>query len=151
MTPVAGLIVVGPGIEVKTIEGDALHANSYGWNLGADIAVEAVLVHPEISGGIAEPYKSWRQVHRTGIHLRRLEKRTSRFAHDRPRGRGEHGRGGLGQGAVHSNGRQGCCGIAFTQRRELLLEATRGLSKETSRASQSTMSDRSQPTFRPRY
>ena len=58
MTPVAGLIVVGPSIEVKTVEGDALHANSYGWNSGADIAVEAVLVHPEILGRIAEAYKS---------------------------------------------------------------------------------------------
>jgi hypothetical protein len=150
MTPVAGLILVGPGIEVKTVEGDALHANSYRLNSRTDIAVEPVLVHPEILGRIAEAYES-RQVHGTGRHLCRSGKRMSWFVHLLPRGRLEHGRCGLEHGALHSKGRQGCCGVPFAQRRELLLEGTRGFKKETSRVSQSTMSDRNQPTFRPRY
>lgn len=150
MTPVAGLILVGPGIEVKTIEGDALHANSYRWNSGTDIAVEAVLVHPEILGRIAKAYKSG-QVRGAGRHLCRTEKRTSCFVHLLPRGRVKHGLCGLEHCVVHSKGRHGCRGLPFAQRRELLLEGTRGLKKETSQVSQSTMSDRSQPTFRPRY
>jgi len=150
MTPVAGLILVGPGIEVKTVEGHALHANSYRWNSGTDIAVEAVLVHPEIIGRIAKSYKS-RQVCGAGRSLCRSDNRMSCFVHLLSRRRVEHGRCGLEQGTLHSKGRQGCCGGPFAQRRELLLDGTRGLKEEISRVSQSTMSDRSQPTFRPRY
>jgi hypothetical protein len=54
MTPVAGLIVVRPGIEVNTVEGDALHADPDGGNSGPYVAVESVLVHPEIRGRVPQ-------------------------------------------------------------------------------------------------
>jgi hypothetical protein len=46
--PVAALIVVGPGIEVKPVECDSLRTD---WDLGksrTNVAVEAILVHAEI-------------------------------------------------------------------------------------------------------
>jgi hypothetical protein len=46
--PVAALIVVGPGIEVKPVESDALRAD---WNHGQErtnLAIESILVHSEI-------------------------------------------------------------------------------------------------------
>jgi hypothetical protein len=46
--PVAALIVVGPGIEVKPVKSDPLRSN---WNHGkqrSDLAIEAILVHSEI-------------------------------------------------------------------------------------------------------
>jgi len=46
--PVAALIVVGPGIEVKAVESDALRAD---WDHGKQrthVPIEAILVHSEI-------------------------------------------------------------------------------------------------------
>jgi hypothetical protein len=46
--PVAALIVVGPGIEVKAVKSDPLRPN---WNHGkqrTNLAIEAILVHSEI-------------------------------------------------------------------------------------------------------
>jgi hypothetical protein len=56
--PVAALIVVGPGVEVKPVESDSLRAN---WNLGkarANLAIEAIFVHAEIGRGVAQPDKA---------------------------------------------------------------------------------------------
>ena len=53
--PVAAFIVDGPGIEVKTVESDSLCADR---NLGkkrTNLAVEAILVHAEIGGRVAQP------------------------------------------------------------------------------------------------
>jgi hypothetical protein len=52
--PVAALIVVGPGIEVKPVEGDSLRAD---WNCGEErtnVAIEAILVHAEIGWCVAQ-------------------------------------------------------------------------------------------------
>ena len=56
--PVAALIVVGPGIEVKPVKGDALGAD---WDHGkqrSDLAIEAILVHSEIRRGVAQADKT---------------------------------------------------------------------------------------------
>jgi hypothetical protein len=53
--PVAALIVVGPGIEVKTVESDSLRID---WNCRegwTNLAIEAILVHAEIQRGVAQP------------------------------------------------------------------------------------------------
>ena len=52
--PVAALIVVGPGIEVKTVESDSLRADwdcRQGWT---NVAIEAIFVHAEIGGRVAQ-------------------------------------------------------------------------------------------------
>jgi hypothetical protein len=56
--PVAALIVVGPGIEVKPVEGDPVRAD---WNHGkqrTNLAIEAILVHSEIRRRIAQADKT---------------------------------------------------------------------------------------------
>jgi len=54
MAPVAALIVVRPCIEVNAVEGDALDADAQGENARAHFTVEAVLVHAEIGGRVAQ-------------------------------------------------------------------------------------------------
>ena len=56
--PVATLILVRPGIEVKPVKGDALGADRDGENKRANFAIEAVLVHAEVGRGIAQPNKA---------------------------------------------------------------------------------------------
>jgi len=56
--PVAALIVVGPSVEVKAVKSDALRAD---WNHGKQrthLAIEAILVHSEISGCVAQADKT---------------------------------------------------------------------------------------------
>ena len=53
--PVAALIVVGPGIEVKTVESDSLRSD---WNCRegwTNVAIEAIVVQSEIGGRVAQP------------------------------------------------------------------------------------------------
>jgi hypothetical protein len=55
--PVAALIVVGPGVEVKAVKSDPLRAD---WNHGQErtnLAIEAILVHSEIRLGVAQADK----------------------------------------------------------------------------------------------
>ena len=59
MAPVAALIVVRPCIEVNAIEGDSLDADAESENARAHFAVEAVLVHAEIGGGVAQADEAW--------------------------------------------------------------------------------------------
>src|SRR5215831_1525231 len=59
MAPVAALIVVRPCIEVNAIEGDSLDADAEGEDAGADLTVEAVLVHAEVGGCVAESDEAW--------------------------------------------------------------------------------------------
>ena len=52
--PVAALIVVGPGIKVKPVEGDPLCAD---WDCGEEwtnVAIEAIFVHAEIGWCVAQ-------------------------------------------------------------------------------------------------
>ena len=62
MAPVAALIVVRPCIEVNAIEGDSLDADAESKDAGAYFAVEAILVHPEVGGGVAQADEAgWRR------------------------------------------------------------------------------------------
>ena len=77
MAPVAALIVVRPCIEVNAVEGDSLDADAQGENARPHFAVEAVLVHAEIGGGVAHSDEAGRcRGVRSGVgglcaHLRR--------------------------------------------------------------------------------
>jgi hypothetical protein len=51
--PVAALIVVGPGIEVKPVEGDPLRTDRDRGEKGTNLAIEAILVHAEIGWCVA--------------------------------------------------------------------------------------------------
>jgi hypothetical protein len=51
-------MLVGPRIEVKAIEGDALPTDRYDGHPGAHFAIEAVLVHAEIPRRIAQSQQS---------------------------------------------------------------------------------------------
>jgi hypothetical protein len=53
--PVAALIVVGPGIEVKTVESDSLCPDRNHGKKRTNLAIEAILVHAEIGGRVAQP------------------------------------------------------------------------------------------------
>ena len=46
--PVAALIVVGPGIEVKPVESDSLQADGDHVQERTNVAIEAIFVHAEI-------------------------------------------------------------------------------------------------------
>ena len=61
MAPVAALIVVRPRIEVNAVEGDSLNANAQGEHARPHFAVEAILVHAEIGGGVAQADEAWRR------------------------------------------------------------------------------------------
>ena len=69
MAPVAALIVVRPCIEVNAVEGDSLNADAEGEDAGAHFAVEAVLVHAEVRGCVAQSDEARRQ---RGMRFRRV-------------------------------------------------------------------------------
>jgi hypothetical protein len=56
--PVAALIVVGPGIEVKPVEGDSLRADGDHVQERTNVAIEAIFVHAEIRWGVPQPDKA---------------------------------------------------------------------------------------------
>ena len=69
MAPVAALIVVRPRIEVNAVEGDSLNADAKGEYVRPHFPVEAVLVHAEIGGGVAQSDEAgWRR----GTRFRRV-------------------------------------------------------------------------------
>ena len=53
-TPVAGFIVVHPGIQFKAVEGYSLPANRDLGDQGAHVGVEAMAVHPEVARSVAK-------------------------------------------------------------------------------------------------
>jgi hypothetical protein len=53
--PVAALIVVGPGIEVKPVESDSLRADRDHIQERTNVAIEPIFVHAEIRRGVAQP------------------------------------------------------------------------------------------------
>jgi hypothetical protein len=53
--PVAALIVVGPGIEVKPVESDSLRTDRDCGEARTNVAVEAIFIHAEIRRGVAQP------------------------------------------------------------------------------------------------
>lgn len=151
MAPVAGLIVVRPRVQIKTIKRDSLHANANDWHAGSHLAIEAVLVHSEIRGRIAESYES-----RCESESGRMSHALSFCAQRREIRRLLQGAGGLrseahlrvgAHGAMHSSGRHTCLGDFLEQRR--LRERSSAVTV-TSRDIQSRISDRVQPIGRPR-
>jgi hypothetical protein len=52
--PVAALIVVGPGIEVKPVKRDSLRADGNHIQERTHVAIEAIFVHAEIGGRVAQ-------------------------------------------------------------------------------------------------
>ena len=53
--PVAALIVVGPGIKVKTVKCNPLRADRDRSEKRANVAIETIFVHAEIRRGVAQP------------------------------------------------------------------------------------------------
>ena len=74
--PVAALIVVGPGIEVKPVEGDSLRADRDHGKERTNVAIEAILVHAEIGRRVAHPDEARQERGRLGDTPRRLWERT---------------------------------------------------------------------------
>jgi len=73
--PVAALIVVGPGIEVKAVEGDPLRADRDHGEERTNDAIEAIFVHAEIGRRVAQPDESRQERGRLGETPRRPRKR----------------------------------------------------------------------------
>jgi hypothetical protein len=69
-TPVARLIVVRPRVEFKAIEGDALDADPDFRQCGSDLAIEAIAVHPEVGGGVAEAQEAGNHGGRAQMRIR---------------------------------------------------------------------------------
>jgi hypothetical protein len=75
--PVAALIVVGPGIEVKTVESDSLRTD---WDLGklrTNVAVEAIFVHAKVPGSVTHANEARQQPGWLGKQAQLLWERTS--------------------------------------------------------------------------
>ena len=67
MAPVAALIVIRPCVEVNAVEGDSLNADAQGEDARTHFPVEAVLVHAEVGGSVAQTDEArWRR----GMRLR---------------------------------------------------------------------------------
>jgi hypothetical protein len=85
--PVAALIVVGPGIEVKTVESDSLCPDR---NLGkkrTNVAIEAIFVHAEVRRSVTHANEARQQPWWLGKEAQLLWERTSRevvLDHRRP-------------------------------------------------------------------
>jgi hypothetical protein len=85
--PVAALIVVGPGIEVKAVEGDPLRADRDHGEERTHVAVEAIFVHAEIGRRVAQPDEARQERGRLGGTPSRPRKRPGYgriFDHRRP-------------------------------------------------------------------
>jgi hypothetical protein len=52
--PVAALIVVRPGIEVKAIKGHSLRTDRDRAKEGTHVTIEAILVHAQVRGCVAQ-------------------------------------------------------------------------------------------------
>jgi hypothetical protein len=52
-TPVAGLILIHPGVEIKPVEGNSLFSDADFHQMRADFSVETVLIHSEIERNIS--------------------------------------------------------------------------------------------------
>ena len=60
-------MVVGPGIQIKAVEGDTLAADRNFSDIGADLGVEPVAVHAEVARCI--PQSQQPRLQRTGGDL----------------------------------------------------------------------------------
>jgi hypothetical protein len=57
-TPVAGLIIFYPGVQFKSVEGDALPTDRNVGEAGPDLGVEAVAVHAEIARCVPKAHQA---------------------------------------------------------------------------------------------
>jgi len=64
-TPVAGLILVHPVVQIKPVKGDALLPDANFHQIRPDLGIEAVPVHAQIEGGVPQSDQSW--CDRTGL------------------------------------------------------------------------------------
>ncbi len=62
-TPVAPFILVHPGVHFKAVEGDTLAADAKFGQGRAYLVVEAVAVHAQVVGGIAESDQAGLDLH----------------------------------------------------------------------------------------
>jgi hypothetical protein len=76
--PVAALIVVGPGIEVKPVKGDPLRADGNYGEVRTNVAIEAIFVHAEIRWSVAHANEARQQPRWFGEEAHLLRERTSR-------------------------------------------------------------------------
>jgi hypothetical protein len=76
--PVAAPIVVGPGIEVKPVESNSLRTYRNGGEERTNLAIEAILVHAEIGGRVAQPNEARQQPRWLGEMARSPWERTRR-------------------------------------------------------------------------
>jgi len=63
---VRALMVVGPGVEVKAIEGDAAIADRDFGEERADLGIEPVAVHAEVGRGVAVADQAGKDLHGCG-------------------------------------------------------------------------------------
>ena len=54
-----GFILLHPGVQFKSVEGDALFADRDLCEVGPDFSIEAISVHAEIEWRISKPDQSW--------------------------------------------------------------------------------------------
>jgi hypothetical protein len=57
-TPVAGLILLPPGIQFKAVKGDPLATDADLGKVGADLGVEEIAVHAEVVRRVPQPQHS---------------------------------------------------------------------------------------------
>jgi hypothetical protein len=75
--PVAALIVVGPGIEVKPVESDSLRAYRDRGEHRTNVAIEAIFVHAKIRRSVAHANEARHQSRWFGKQAHLLRERTS--------------------------------------------------------------------------
>jgi hypothetical protein len=59
-TPVAGLILIHPRVQIKAVEGDTLFTDLNFNKIRTDLGVETVPIHPKIERCVPQPDQSWR-------------------------------------------------------------------------------------------
>jgi len=57
-TPVAGLILIHPGVQFKTVKSDGLLTEGNFSDIGSNHVIEFVAVHTQVGRGIAQPDQS---------------------------------------------------------------------------------------------
>jgi hypothetical protein len=75
--PVAALIVVRPGVEVKAIKSDSLCADGNRKKARAHVAIETIFVHAQVGGRVTQSDEARQKRRRFGETARSLRERTS--------------------------------------------------------------------------
>ena len=64
-TPVAGFILIHPGVNFKSVKGNALVSDGDLCQIGPNVGIEAVSVHAQVKGCISEADESWEHAGKT--------------------------------------------------------------------------------------